>query len=81
MNAFKDEPAQFRVGGRPLVSTFEGVDFANEWSRVRERVEGGIHFVPDWSSLGPRGVGERLGLIDGHCKLWWLWCRMIEKGY
>jgi glucan endo-1,3-alpha-glucosidase len=66
-NTFKDEPAQFKVDGRPLVSTFEGPGFADPWKQVREKVDGGIHFVPDWSSLSPEGVGRKLDVIDGAC--------------
>ncbi|KAJ4358828.1 hypothetical protein N0V85_009509, partial [Neurospora sp. IMI 360204] len=54
-NSFKDEPAQFKIDGKPLVSTFEGVDFREEWREVRKKVAGDIVFVPDWSSVGPEG--------------------------
>ncbi|KAK3388486.1 glycosyl hydrolase family 71-domain-containing protein [Sordaria brevicollis] len=64
-NTFKDEPAQFKVDGKPLVSTFEGVEFVEGWREVRKRVDGGIVFVPDWSSIGPEGVRERVGEVDG----------------
>ncbi|KAK3950622.1 glycosyl hydrolase family 71-domain-containing protein [Pseudoneurospora amorphoporcata] len=64
-NSFKDEPAQFKIDGKPLVSTFEGVDFRESWREVRKKVEGDIVFVPDWSSVGPEGVRERVGDIDG----------------
>lgn len=65
---FIDEPAQYKVDGKPVVSTFEGVGFAREWRRVREKVPGGVYFLPDWSSLGPEGVGKKLDLIDGACE-------------
>ncbi|KAH8775428.1 glycoside hydrolase [Diaporthe sp. PMI_573] len=64
INEFKDSPAQCRVNGLPFVSTFEGPQWAENWPAVREAT-GGIYFVPDWSSLGPHGVGEKLNLIDG----------------
>ncbi|KAK1779648.1 glycosyl hydrolase family 71-domain-containing protein [Copromyces sp. CBS 386.78] len=64
-NSFKDEPAQFKIDGKPLVSTFEGVDFRESWREVRKKVAGDIVFVPDWSSVGPEGVRERVGDIDG----------------
>jgi glucan endo-1,3-alpha-glucosidase len=69
INEFKDSPAQCRVRGLPLVSTFEGPQWAENWPAVREAT-GGIYLVPDWSSLGPHGVGERLNLIDGACEFW-----------
>lgn len=67
VNSFKNEPTQFRVDGKPLVSTFESVEFADGWNQVREKVDGGIHFVPDWSSLEPEGVGRMVDQIDRHC--------------
>lgn len=68
INEFKDSPAQCRVNGLPFVSTFEGPQWAENWPAVRQAT-GGIYFVPDWSSLGPHGCGEKLGLIDGACGL------------
>lgn len=66
---FKDEPAQFRVDGKPLVSTFEGGGFIDGWKEVRRRVKGDIYFVPDWSGLGPQRIQEQAyNLIDGACK-------------
>ncbi|KAK1752885.1 glycoside hydrolase [Echria macrotheca] len=66
IRTFKDEPAQFKVDGKPLVSTFEGVPFLDEWRHVRDQVDGGVYLVPDWSSLGPQGVRDVVGAIDGH---------------
>ena len=65
---FRDSPAQFKIGGIPVVSTFEGTDWGlDNWATVRDRT-GGIHFIPDWSSLGPQGIAGRLDAIDGACK-------------
>ncbi|KAK3319627.1 glycoside hydrolase [Cercophora scortea] len=64
-NTFKDEPAQFKVDGKPLVSTFEGVAFADQWSQARSQVDGDIFLVPDWSSLGADGLYPHLNEIDG----------------
>jgi hypothetical protein len=68
INRFKESPAQVMVDGNPLVSTFEGPDWAAHWPAVRCET-GDICLIPDWSSLGPYGVGEKLDLIDGACKL------------
>ncbi|ROV89438.1 hypothetical protein VMCG_10210 [Cytospora schulzeri] len=76
INAFKDSAVYCRVDGSPLVSTFEGPQWAENWGRVREAT-GGIYLVPDWSSLGPHGVGEKLGLIDGAFS-WCAWPRAGE---
>ncbi|KAK0702854.1 glycoside hydrolase [Apiosordaria backusii] len=64
INCFKESSAQFIVDGRPLVSTFEGPGWAENWISVREQT-GDIFLVPDWSSLGPYGISEKLGIIDG----------------
>lgn len=64
--------AYFHVDGKPFVSTFEGPTNSDitEWSTIRTAVEGGIYFVPDWTSLGPNGVD--LNLIDGACRSFFL---------
>lgn len=67
INTHKDSPAQMKVDGKPFVSTFEGPGWAENWREVRGRT-GGIFLVPDWSSIGPHGVGEKLDIIDGACK-------------
>ncbi|KAK3381989.1 glycoside hydrolase [Podospora didyma] len=64
INHFKESSAQMTVHGTPFVSTFEGPGWAENWFSVRMQT-GGIFLVPDWSSLGPYGVGEKLDLIDG----------------
>ncbi|KAK4095914.1 glycoside hydrolase family 71 protein [Parathielavia hyrcaniae] len=64
INRYKESASQTRVDGKPLVSTFEGPGWANNWPAVRQQT-GDICVIPDWSSLGPHGVGHRLDLIDG----------------
>jgi Glycosyl hydrolase family 71. len=68
INRYRGSPAQMNVDGKPLVSTFEGPDWAENWPTVRSQT-GDIFLVPDWSSLGPYGIGEKLDLIDGACAL------------
>lgn len=79
INDFKDAPAQCKVddGLLPLVSTFEGPAWADRWATVREAT-GGIFLVPDWSSLGPWGVGHKLDLIDGAFS-WCAWPRAGQR--
>lgn len=67
INQYKNHAAQMTVEGKPFVSTFEGPGWAENWSMVREQT-GGIFLVPDWSSIGPYGVGEKVDIIDGACK-------------
>jgi glucan endo-1,3-alpha-glucosidase len=68
VNAYKNSRAQMKgPDGKPFVSTFEGPGWADNWNAVRQQT-GGIFLVPDWSSLGAHGVGEKLGLIDGACE-------------
>lgn len=61
----------------PLVSTFEGPGWAGRWGEVRGCAGGDVFLVPDWSSLGPHGVGERLGVVDGAFS-WAAWPRAGE---
>ncbi|KAK4449564.1 glycoside hydrolase [Podospora aff. communis PSN243] len=64
INRYKSSKAQMLVDGDPFVSTFEGPAWADNWGTVRQET-GGIFLVPDWSSIGPYGVGEKLDMIDG----------------
>lgn len=38
------------IPGRPLVSTFEGPDHADDWIEIKDRTN--CFFMPDWSSQG-----------------------------
>jgi glucan endo-1,3-alpha-glucosidase len=76
INRYKPSKAQMLVDGDPFVSTFEGPAWADNWSTVRQET-GGIFLIPDWSSIGPYGVGEKLDMIDGACRLPRLDCRTI----
>lgn len=76
INEFRSLPAYYTVGGLPFVSTFEGPGWAENWEAVR-RCTDGIYLVPDWSSLGPEGVGRKLGVIDGAFS-WAAWPRAGE---
>ncbi|KAH9885291.1 glycosyl hydrolase family 71-domain-containing protein [Xylariomycetidae sp. FL2044] len=68
VNQYRDAAAQFKVAdGRPLVSTFEGPAWADNWATVRAQT-GDIYLVPDWSSLGASGVAGHLDQIDGACE-------------
>jgi hypothetical protein len=66
IKSFADSPAQFKVDGKPLVSTFEGVSSAGDWSAIKAAVP--IYFVPDWSSVGPGGFSQYLSDVDGACR-------------
>jgi hypothetical protein len=67
INRYHASPAQTTVDGKALVSTFEGSDWAHNWLHVRNETAA-ICLVPNWSSLGPHGVAQKLDLIDGACK-------------
>ncbi|KAL2670071.1 hypothetical protein Neosp_014952 [[Neocosmospora] mangrovei] len=64
INTFKDSSAQIKTDNRPLVSTFEGAGWADQWESVRTGT-GGIFLVPDWSSIGPGGLKDKLSIVDG----------------
>lgn len=56
--------AYYRYNDKPLVTTLEGGDHAEEWKAIK-RVAG-CYFVPAWSSLGPKHAAEiGNGLVDG----------------
>lgn len=76
INEFRSSPAYYTVGSLPFVSTFEGPGWAENWEAVR-RGTGGIYLVPDWSSLGPEGVGRKLDVIEGAFS-WAAWPRAGE---
>ncbi|KAL7266880.1 hypothetical protein RUND412_010554 [Rhizina undulata] len=64
INKYKDSKAQFKVDGKPFVSTFEGPKFADSWAQVKAGT-GDIYLVPDWTSLGPSGFSQYLDKVDG----------------
>ncbi|KAJ0415333.1 glycoside hydrolase [Aspergillus carlsbadensis] len=45
--------AYFRHEGKPLVSTFEGFEAAENWTGIKNHVREEILFIPDWTSVGP----------------------------
>lgn len=77
INEFRASCAQHTVGGLPFVSTFEGPGWAENWEAVK-RATGGIYLVPDWSSLGPEGVGRRFDVVDGAFS-WGAWPRAGQQ--
>lgn len=77
INEFKDLSVHYAVGGLPFVSTFEGPSWVDNWEAVR-RSTGGIYLVPDWSSLGPEGVGRRREVVDGAFS-WAAWPRAEQS--
>ncbi|KAF2092210.1 glycoside hydrolase family 71 protein [Saccharata proteae CBS 121410] len=60
---------------KALVSTFEGPANAGDWSdTIIPGVDGGIFFVPDWTSVGTTGIveSEYYDTIDGAFS-WDMW--------
>lgn len=77
ISQYKDSPAQFHVDGKPFVSTFEGVPFADQWPAV-EAQTGDLYLVPDWSSIGPDGVSQHFDKIDGAFS-WDAWSKTKDR--
>lgn len=74
LNQYKNSKAYFKVDGKPLASTFEGVTNVNDWAYggpIRSQV-GDIYFMPDWASLGPDGIKQHLDKIEGAFS-WDMW--------
>lgn len=63
INSTKNHPAQFKVDGRPMVSTVDGYDFLYKWADVRAGA-GGLFFAPSWSDLGTL-MWDFAALVDG----------------
>ncbi|ETS84382.1 hypothetical protein PFICI_02407 [Pestalotiopsis fici W106-1] len=59
---YSSSSAYFSDGGKPLVSTFEGPDNADDWTSIKSST--GCLFIPDWSSLGAKDA-TALGVADG----------------
>lgn len=75
LNQYKNSPAYFKVDDKLMVSTFEGVANTQDWAQggaIRSAVGNPIHFVPDWSSLGPNGIKAHLDKIEGAFS-WDMW--------
>lgn len=62
INTYAGRPAQYMFNSQPLVSTFEGPDFASNWSTIKQQTN--CFFMPDYSSLGPQGAAAAPN-IDG----------------
>lgn len=65
LNTYGHHAAYFQHGGsKPLVSTFEGPDNADDWHDIKAAT--GCFLIPDWSSLGAQpAVGLANGVADG----------------
>ncbi|RFU30779.1 hypothetical protein B7463_g5558, partial [Scytalidium lignicola] len=74
LNQYKSSAAYFNFNGQPFASTFEGTGNINDWAPggpIRSAV-GNVYFVPDWTSLGPGGIGAHLDNIQGAFS-WDMW--------
>ncbi|KAL2863498.1 glycosyl hydrolase family 71-domain-containing protein [Aspergillus lucknowensis] len=63
INTFKNREAQYLYNGKPLVSTFEGVESSGDWLYIKSAT--GCMFIPDWTSLAPSGLHTVYDTIDG----------------
>ena len=67
VNKYAGSPAQLKIHGKPLVSTFEGS--ADAWPAVKAAT--GCHFVPDWTSKKTAATGL-FAMADGALS-WDIW--------
>ncbi|KAL8415240.1 hypothetical protein RB594_006180 [Gaeumannomyces avenae] len=64
INSYKGRASYYQHNGKPLVSTFEGPDSANQWGSIKGSTN--AFFVPDWDSQGPSGAASLAGgVVDG----------------
>ena len=61
INAYSGKSAQFKVDGKPFVSTFEGVGNAGDWPTIKAQT--GCYFVPVWTSA--KGTPSTFNVVDG----------------
>lgn len=62
LNVWTTNSAYFKYKNAPLVSTFEGPLFADDWADIKKTQD--IYFIPSWSSLGAEEAWA-LGVADG----------------
>ncbi|KAI9731806.1 MAG: hypothetical protein M1834_004595 [Cirrosporium novae-zelandiae] len=62
INTYNFYSSQYRVSGKPLVSTFEGPANQGDWATIRASTN--CFFIPDWSSIGPTPAYP-VSLVDG----------------
>ncbi|KAH3054639.1 hypothetical protein KXV27_001741 [Aspergillus fumigatus] len=61
---YKLNEAYYTNNGRPLASTFEDSENAEEWINIKASTD--CFFIPDWSSLGAKAAFEKgYGTVDG----------------
>ena len=62
IKTYAAKPAQFKVEGLPLVSTFEGGVKSDDWATIKQNV-GGCYFMPDYTSN--KGDASKFTNTDG----------------
>ncbi|KAK3948011.1 glycoside hydrolase [Pseudoneurospora amorphoporcata] len=66
INRWANERSYFKPDNtyKPLVSTFEGPDHAEDWHDIKSKTN--CLFIPDWSSLGPANAATKANSVaDG----------------
>ncbi|KAK4170815.1 family 71 putative glycoside hydrolase [Triangularia setosa] len=71
LTLYMNNPAHFRHNDRPLVSTFEGPEQAEDWHNIKDLTN--CFFVPDWSSLGAKAAMEAGGGVADGLFSWAAW--------
>ena len=70
LEQYQNSSVYFNYQSASFVSTFEGPANSGDWApggAIRSAVSP-IHFVPDWTSVGPGSIGPYLNDIDGFCR-------------
>ena len=63
INKYKDQPAQYRYQGKPMVSTFEGGENSGDWPGIKSAT--GCFLIPAWTSMGTKGLASVHSTVDG----------------
>ena len=69
IRTYANSPAQFKVNGLPLVSTFAGRGNASDWAPIRQSTP--LFLVPEWTDTDPNSFkSSDEQYVDGVCKFW-----------
>ncbi|KAI5366606.1 Putative glycoside hydrolase family 71 [Septoria linicola] len=71
MKQYGSNGAYMQYNGKPVASTFEGVNNAGDWSSIKSQTN--CFFVPDWASAGPTNAASAAGGVADGLFAWEAW--------
>ncbi|KAF6821974.1 glycosyl hydrolase family 71 protein [Colletotrichum plurivorum] len=70
-NTYFSRAEYFKHDGKPVASTFEGVENAEDWVEIKEKTK--AFFIPDWSSVAPEEALKLAGGVADGLFSWDAW--------